>query len=117
MTINNNQNIAGIDPGQASGAIAIFSPVGKLLSVGNLPTQKIVKGKTVRTLLDGHELRKFLIAQNIGYVVVEKVHTMPKQGVASQGSFMEAYGLIKGLLTEWASLSPRYRPRPGRKRS
>lgn len=32
------------------------------------------------------------------FAVIEKVHSMPKQGVASSFSFGENFGLIKGLL-------------------
>lgn len=30
-------------------------------------------------------------------VYMEKIHTMPKQGIASAGKFMEGYGFLKGV--------------------
>jgi Holliday junction resolvasome RuvABC endonuclease subunit len=107
----NRKNIAGIDPGQATGAICIFSPDGEIIYLQDLPTLKIHKKKknsegkstkSAKTLLDGHELRKILIEHSVGYACIEKVHAMSKngfqQGIASTASFMEAYGLIKGIL-------------------
>lgn len=106
MTYTYTGNIVGIDPGQASGAISVFSPDGKIIYVGNLPVTKVCKkkkkGKSVKTLLDGHALKEMLTQFNIKYACVEKVHAMNKngriQGVVSTASFMEAFGVIKGIL-------------------
>lgn len=33
------------------------------------------------------------------FAILEKVHTMPKQGIASAGKFMEHFGFLQGILT------------------
>lgn len=77
--------IAGIDPG-SSGGLAVLNIDGQLLG-----TYKF-KNMTERDIWDA--LTEYPIA--IAYL--EKVHTMPGQGVASSGKFMGNYGLLRGLL-------------------
>jgi hypothetical protein len=77
----------GIDPG-ASGAIAIIWN-GEL--------------KTVRMSNTEHDVSDFLSYWHnqtgcTSFAFLEKVHSMPKQGVSSSFKFGASYGFLKGLL-------------------
>lgn len=82
--------IMGVDPG-ASGAVAFYYPnKPQLISVYDVP-------------LIGKEINASALAQLISQhqpdlAVVELVHSMPKQGVASSFAFGVAYGQIKGII-------------------
>ena len=88
----------GIDPG-FSGAIAVIDP-GQPTLAHNMPTLKVGK-KThfneavLRALFESLAI---LAAEFSALVVIEKVHSMPKQGVASSFSFGEGYGLLRGMV-------------------
>lgn len=87
--------IIGIDPGAESGAIACFVD-GELLDVIDMPcADKVISPKL---LVDA--LREFAL---VGFddrptVIVEKVHSMPKQGVASSFKFGRSLGVIEGAI-------------------
>lgn len=80
--------IVGIDPG-LSGAIAWLDDDGTLLAACDMP------------VVDGHvnyvDLGRLLAAAP-DVAVVEKVHSMPGQGVASTFKFGQAYGAVLGCL-------------------
>jgi crossover junction endodeoxyribonuclease RuvC len=85
----------GIDPGLA-GAVAVIDRDGRLLEVADMPA-----------LSDGGKRRvdpAGLVAVLMGAVgqirmaTVERVHSMPKQGVASAFSFGASYGVVLGVL-------------------
>lgn len=84
--------ILGIDPG-ASGALAWFSPEGHLVDVADMPTIK-VRGKT---RVDAQSLGDMISARKPDTIVVEGVHSMPRQGVASSFAFGYSAGLIEGV--------------------
>lgn len=76
----------GIDPG-CSGAIAAIDELGHVL--------RIVKNDgTERDTFDalcGWETDEL-------FAVIERVHSMPKQGVASSFKFGQSYGFLRGCL-------------------
>ena len=81
--------IIGIDPGK-SGAVALMDH-GVLEGVIDMPWAH-------------DEASGVLLAAHIGLaqpdvVVVEKVHSMPGQGVASMFSFGKSYGIVIGVTT------------------
>jgi hypothetical protein len=81
----------GIDPGQA-GAIAVLDQYGELVAVHDMP---VVDGDVSPAGVNA------LIApwgNNDPTVVVEAVHSMPKQGVASSFKFGKSYGLVLGVV-------------------
>src|SRR5690348_6084670 len=83
----------GIDPGK-SGAIVALDRQGLLVD-------KIALDATERDVWD------FLanwVAGAARFAVVEKVHSMPKQGVSSTFKFGQSYGFLRGILT--ASMVP-----------
>jgi crossover junction endodeoxyribonuclease RuvC len=78
-----------IDPGAISGAYALFF-AGKAVKVGDLP---VVNGQ-----LDGAELGRLVVGMELEAAVVERVGSMPKQGVASTFKFGMAVGIIHGVV-------------------
>ena len=54
---------------------------------------------TNKTPMDIFKLIK--MCSNLGecHAMIEKVHTMPKQGIVSAGTFMKGYGFLLGCLT------------------
>lgn len=79
--------IVGIDPGQ-SGGIALIHPSGNVAS-WVMP----LAGKEI----DGHEVANYLRGLTPLTVFIEKVHSMPKQGLSSTFKFGMGYGLVIGI--------------------
>ena len=81
--------IMGLDPG-LSGAIAIYYPDHPMqIACYDMPTND--------DGVDGYALTKIVKQFMPDVVFIEKVHSMPKQGVASTFTFGEAYGVAKGI--------------------
>lgn len=80
----------GIDPG-ISGAVAVINDA-KILEVFDMP----VKDGNV----DLYELATFVdgISPQIRMCVIEKVHSMPEQGVASTFKFGFSFGAASGIV-------------------
>lgn len=100
--------LCSIDPG-LKGALAIFKD-GTLRLVEKMPVVTVKKsGKTpkgnpkVKTLLDEQAIRCFLTEHSPSLLVIEAAQTMPPskngraQGLASSGTTMENYGLLRGI--------------------
>lgn len=81
--------ICGIDPG-ITGAVAFYYPREHAINSYDMP--KV--GKTV----DAAALASLLTLMEPDIAVLEQVHSMPKQGVASVWSFAMGYGVIQGVL-------------------
>lgn len=79
----------GIDPGFSQGGISVIKGGG----VSTLSFSK----STERDILDF--LSGFPSSQYVCKVVIEKVASMPGQGVASTFKFGQGYGFLRGLLT------------------
>ena len=91
--------IIGIDPG-LSGAIAFFDPHQRdRVEVFDLPN--------VAGVIDGRNLRGIVQRFSPNRAVLEDVHSMPKQGVASTFKFGRAFGTTIGVL-ECLGLSTTY---------
>lgn len=89
----------GIDPGK-SGAIAAIGEDGDALWVKHTGTES-----------DLYEFLMDLRAEyNLQFAMLEKVHSMPKQGVKSTFAFGQSYGFLRGLLTAmkvpWETVTP-----------
>ena len=87
----------GIDPGQ-SGALAIIDPSGGLLEVYDMPIfgegrSGSVSARGVATILQDWMV---LVAPDPVTIVIEDVHSMPKQGVASTFKFGRSKGVLEG---------------------
>lgn len=74
----------GIDPGQGGG-IAVLGPNSKCLFAVKIP-------QTERDVWELVDIDYTCIA------IIEKVHSMPKQGVASSFKFGRSYGFLRGCL-------------------
>jgi len=85
--------IVSIDPGAISGAIAFHADNGMVI-VTDLP---VADGQ-----IDAVSLYKALAGRNIRAFVVERVGSMPKQGVASTFKFGVSVGIIHGLVAALA---------------
>lgn len=88
--------IVGVDPG-LSGAVAFLAPTDPpRVQVFDMPVHEI-KG---RKKLNVPELARIvdLYAGSTSFAVIEDVHSMPKQGVASSFAFGLATGVIHGVL-------------------
>lgn len=89
--------ILGIDPG-VHGAIALYWPGSDTLYVHDMPTHSLTVNGKVRYRLDKAGLsvivRTAALAAKLA--VIEDVHSMPEQGVASSFSF----GAVAGALQQ-----------------
>lgn len=80
----------GIDPGQ-TGAIAAVNQIGDLFDAWDMP----VIDKDVNPALVADLIKQVC---NVERVVVENVHSMPKQGVASSFKFGKSFGIVLGVV-------------------
>lgn len=87
----------GIDPG-LSGAIASLAYDGDLRVI-DMPVHVITLGKKTRRKLDLHTLAQLTgLRHPATLCLVEDVHAMPEQGVASSFNFGFTAGGIQGIL-------------------
>jgi len=89
----------GIDPG-FDGAVAIIND-GEVTIYDTPYTTTKVNGKK-RKLYDVEEMAhilKQLVGEEDCHVYLEKVHSMPKEGVVGAFSFGEGFGIWKGILS------------------
>lgn len=90
--------IIGVDPG-ATGAFAILDTDSHHLTIIDMPTTKIKRGTRQVNQVDAVRLANLLRPHAEGArAIVEKVHSMPGQGVVSTFSFGRAAGIIEGVL-------------------
>ena len=85
--------ILGVDPGY-SGAIARLDPATGILEIEDMP---VVKDKQGRSDLNLAALGQMMIPRGDGphVAIIEKVHAMPNQGIASSFRFGEQLGALK----------------------
>jgi len=83
--------LIAIDPGSASGAYALFDPKWRAPIVGDL--------EAVNKQLNPVFLVNILDWSGATEAIVENVHSMPRQGVASTFRFGVAVGIIHGVLS------------------
>jgi len=88
-------NTVGIDPG-LSGAIALIDDDGGIL-LFDIPTYQEKKKHWIHL----KDLYKVLydLRRKSDRVVIEKVHSMPNQGVSSVFKFGKGYGILLGMCT------------------
>ena len=80
--------VVGIDPGSISGALACLGTGPQMVS-----DLDVIEGQ-----INIPALAKTLRSLQPDVVVIERVHSMPKQGVASTFKFGAAYGIIQGVV-------------------
>jgi crossover junction endodeoxyribonuclease RuvC len=82
--------ILGVDPG-LSGAVAFYFPVAPdRIAAEDMP---VVAGE-----VDCATLAARILQMGPAFAVVERVASMPKQGVASTFKFGASYGAVRGVL-------------------
>jgi hypothetical protein len=81
--------VMGIDPGKSGGAVVVNHH--NIVDALKFPTA------TEHDIADW--LRMWSLSDDPPVAYLEKVHSMPKQGVASSFKFGESFGFLKGLLT------------------
>jgi len=84
--------LMGIDPG-VSGALAVLDGE-RLVDVYDMPTMQDGKRRQVNAAA----VAKLIRAHSPAAVVVEAVHSMPGQGVASSFAFGQSLGAIHGVV-------------------
>jgi Holliday junction resolvasome RuvABC endonuclease subunit len=91
--------ILGVDPG-ATGALALLDTDTGELTIEDVPVIVVKAASRRRQTNEISESHLAEIVQQMSPDVawVERVHSMPKQGVASSFSFGLAYGVIRGVL-------------------
>jgi hypothetical protein len=83
--------IMGVDPG-ASGAVAFYYPkYPQRVAVYDVP----IVGKEINC----SALMQLVQTHAPEMAVIELVHSMPKQGVASSFSFGMAFGMVRGVVS------------------
>ncbi len=105
------QRILGIDPGQSGGAAIVeFDTSGQPSLASYMRMPIIQEGK--RKLVDTRALTAGLLyPDQVTMVVIERVNSMPRQGVASSFTFgrhtgaVEGWALAMGKPVHWASPS------------
>lgn len=116
------KTIIGIDPGQ-EGALALLLPGGKI-DISDTPVLSTTNAKgKARTIYDEVSMaREFLNMAHrapggLGEVlaVIEQVHSMPKQGVASSFTFGMGYGIWLGIIAALGISSVRVTPQRWKK--
>jgi crossover junction endodeoxyribonuclease RuvC len=89
--------VLGVDPG-VTGALAMLDTDLSALVVCDMPSTLIKVGKTHRRQLSEFWLADTLRIYAPDEAWIERVHALPKQGVASSFSFGLSYGLARGVL-------------------
>jgi len=87
------EHILGVDPGN-SGALVVLTERGAFVDALNVPI--VQSGKSYR--VNGAAVAAFLWKYNIIHAYIEKVGSMPGQGVASMFTFGHAAGLVEGVV-------------------
>lgn len=98
----------GVDPG-LSGAIALVDSYGVLVAVHDMPVlNKDVSPQLLQHLFETEVYSGRTLDEDTYFpVVIEDVHSMPKQGVASSFKFGRSKGVIEGFFAG-AGLPIRY---------
>jgi crossover junction endodeoxyribonuclease RuvC len=88
--------IIGIDPG-LSGAVARIDDDLDFLQVNDTPTMTVKSGPKLKRRYQVPAMVE-LLRGNVDFVMIENVHSMPGQGVASSFSFGYGLGLWIGII-------------------
>lgn len=92
--------IIGVDPG-VGGAIARLDDATNSLEIFDMPVYTITVGGTKKRRLNLHRLADMLTEwtmADLSIAVIEDVHALPKQGVASSFSFGRSFGATEMAL-------------------
>ena len=85
-----SERILAVDPGSRSGAWAILDEMGKIVAVDDLPI--------VENMISGPLFAAIIERYTPSVAIIERVASMPRQGVASSFKFGFGCGVITGVL-------------------
>lgn len=88
--------IVSVDPG-LTGAASALCPKRGFIDVIDLPTSSAGKRREIDAVAFG----KWVLTVRPHRIVMENVHSMPKQGVASAFNFGVAVGMLKATCRLW----------------
>ncbi len=91
--------LVACDPGLRGGIAAMFCEAGarpRLLRAERMPLMREKNGKDV---VDARRLREIVEGWDPDLCVIERVSSMPRQGVASTFKFGLSTGIARGLLS------------------
>ena len=89
-----NRSIMGVDPGAVSAAWGVI-PWDKEADARATSSEDM---PVVNRMVDARAFDDLVFECDISHVVVESVHSFPKQGVSSSFRFGMGYGLLLGVL-------------------
>lgn len=84
--------ILGCDPG-FSGGLSLFEN-GKCLEAFLMPIYESTNGKRN---IDGTTIANYIRSKKVEAIIIEDVHSMPKQGISSAWQFGKGFGIILGV--------------------
>lgn len=91
--------IMGIDPGLSGAICLVKKDTLSIEDMYDMPTKPVKPGSSKLELdLDEISMIFEVYSPEVELCVLEKVHSMPKQGVASTFKFGEGSGALQGLL-------------------
>lgn len=90
--------ILGVDPG-IYGALALYAPSTQALSILDVPTHNVGKGKVKKITVDEYALARAIddSADKIDAVFLEHVWSRPGEGAAGAFTFGKVYGILRGI--------------------
>lgn len=90
--------ILGVDPG-LGGGLALHDPViNGTPTIVEMPTFQKTGSKKRHIDLENLKMLIDLYAHEIHFMVIEDVHSMPNQGVASMFTFGKVFGIVIGMV-------------------
>ena len=94
----------GIDPG-ATGAVAVIDKMQRIILLQDWPGDEVLASNIIRDLIDkyinGNIISPFNEISNVFKAALERVHSMPGQGVSSTFKFGTNYGIWRGILASF----------------
>ena len=90
------ERFIGVDPGNF-GAIALFEG-NQLISIHDMPIVALERNGKIKNSMSAQQFAFILKDLRIDYACVERVGSMPGQGVSSVFAFGRSAGVIEGVL-------------------
>ena len=90
--------VLGIDPGLGGALAMLDTELPGALAIADIPTVLVSHGRGRRREINEAMLASLLRRYEPDVAWLERVHSLPKQGVSSTFSFGVTYGVIRGVL-------------------
>lgn len=92
--------ILGVDPG-LSGALAFFDTDAREFKIHDMPILRLTRNGKAKSELDLYEIARLIDAAKVDSAFVERVGSMPGQGVSSSFAFGKSTGAILGIIAAY----------------